>query len=75
MNAKTRVMVIGGLIGGVVGVLAAQLYLRSVEGETDEEGEVELPAFEPGDLIKLTLSVLGTLKLIDSLQKPGKKRG
>jgi hypothetical protein len=62
-------MVIGGLIGGVVGVLAAQLYLRSVDEELEKEGEVELPSLEPGDMIKLTLSVLGTLKLVDSIRK------
>jgi hypothetical protein len=62
-------MVIGGLIGGVIGVLAAQLYLRSVD-EEPEDGEVNLPSLEPGDMIKLTLSVLGTLKLVDSIRKP-----
>lgn len=69
MNTRTRVMVIGGLIGGVVGVLAAQLYLRSVGDEIEEEGEVDLPSLEPGDMIKLTLSVLSTLKLVDSIRK------
>jgi hypothetical protein len=63
-------MVIGGLVGGLVGVLAAQLYLRSADGELEEGEEVSLPSFEPGDLIKLTLSVLGTLRLVDSLRKP-----
>ncbi len=70
MNLRTRALVIGGLVGGLVGVLAAQLYLRSVDSELDEEGQVDLPSFEPRDLIKLTLSVLGTLKLVDSLKKP-----
>jgi hypothetical protein len=65
-------MVIVGLVGALVGVLAAQLYLRSAEGDLDEAGEAHLPSFEPGDLIKLTLSVLGTLRLVDSLKKPAK---
>ena len=69
MNPRTRVMVIGGLVGGLVGVLAAQLYLRSAEEKSGEEEEVELSALEPGDLIKLILSVLGTLKLVDSMKK------
>lgn len=69
MNPRTRVMVIGGLVGGLVGVLAAQLYLRSANGGLDEGEEVELSSPEPGDLIKLTLSVLGTLKLVDSMKK------
>ncbi len=69
MNLRTRVMLIGGFVGGLVGVLAAQLYLRSVEEELDEEGDADLPSLEPGDVIKLVLSVLGTLKLITSLTK------
>ncbi len=69
MNLRTRVMVIGGLVGGLVGVLAAQLYLRSVDSELEEGADVDLPSLEPGDLIKLTLSVLGTLKLVDGLKK------
>ncbi len=69
MNRRTQVMVIGGALGGVIGVLAAHLYLRSAERRlAEEEG---LPSFEPGDLIKLTLSVLGVLKLVDRLAKPG----
>lgn len=75
MNLRTRVMVIGGLVGGAVGLLAAQLYLRSAEGDLEETEEMDLPSPEPGDLIKLTLSVLGTLKLVDSLRKPTARRG
>lgn len=69
MDVRTRVMVVGGLLGGLVGVLAAQLYLRSIENRLEEEGEGELPSLEPGEVIKLVLSVLGTLKLVNSLPK------
>ena len=72
MNLRTRVMVIGGLVGGLIGVLAAQLYLRSAEEAPEEETELRLRSLEPGDMIKLTLSVLGVLRLVDSLQKSGK---
>ena len=73
MNLRTRVMVIGGLVGGLIGVLAAQLYLRSAEEvPEEEETELRLRSLEPGDMIKLTLSVLGVLRLVDSLQKSGK---
>lgn len=72
MDVRTRVMVIGGLIGGLVGVLAAQLYLRSAEGRGEEGDDLELPSLQPGDMIKLTLSVLGTLKMVDSIRKPAK---
>jgi hypothetical protein len=66
-------MVIGGLVGGLIGVVAARLYLRSAEElPGDEEKELKLRSMEPGDVIKLTLGVLGVLRLIDGLQKSGK---
>ena len=70
MDNRTRVMIIGGVVGGLIGVLAAQLFLRSAERRAGEEGEANLPSLEPGDLIKLTLSVLGVLKLVDRLSEP-----
>lgn len=72
MNQRTRVLVIGGVVGGLVGLLAAQIYLRSAEPRGDDEGEMALQSFEPGDVIKLTLSVLSTLKLIDGLKRSSK---
>ncbi len=74
MDTRTRVMIIGGALGGLIGVAAAQLYLRAAErrGE-EEEGEVRPPSLEPGDMIKLTLSVLGVLKMVDNLTKPSKQ--
>ena len=70
MNPRTRVMLIGGLTGGLIGVLAAQLYLRSAGVEAEEGQEIEeadLPSLEPKDMIQLVLSVLGVLKLVDGL--------
>ena len=72
MNPRTRVMLIGGVAGGLVGVLAAQLYLRSAEVEAEEDEEIKeanLPSLEPRDMIQLVLSVLGVLKLVDGLAK------
>ncbi|MFW6115722.1 MAG: hypothetical protein ACOC7Y_01535 [Chloroflexota bacterium] len=68
-NTRTQVLVIGGALGGLIGVLAAQLYLRSVERRASDDGEVDVPSLEPADMIKLTLSVLGVLKLVDGLAK------
>jgi len=72
MNVRTRVMLIGGLAGGLIGVLAAQLYLRSAGVEAEKEEKAELPSLEPRDMIKLVLSVLGVLKLVDGLAEPGR---
>jgi hypothetical protein len=57
-------MVIGGVIGALVGVLAAHLYLRSASVEPGEETEAELPGVRPGDAIKLSLGILGVLRQI-----------
>jgi hypothetical protein len=72
MKAQTRVMVIGGILGALVGVGAAYLYLRSDPVEVDEEGEEKLPSVEPGDAIKLSLGVLGVLRQIAGLGQHGK---
>ncbi len=67
MDKRTQVMIVGGALGGVIGVLAAHVYVRSLERTAREEGELDSPSLEPGDLIKLTLSVLGVLKMVDRL--------
>lgn len=72
MKAQTRVMVIGSVLGALVGVGAAYLYLRSAPIEVDEEGKEKLPAVEPGDAIKLSLGVLGVLRQIAGLGQHGK---
>jgi len=65
-------MVIGGILGALVGVGAAYLYLRSDPVEVDEKGEEKLPSVEPGDAIKLSLGVLGVLRQIAGLGQHGK---
>jgi hypothetical protein len=62
MNAKTRVMLIGGALGAAVGVLAGWLYYNSNEVQVDEEGIEHIAAPKPGEAVKLGLSVLGLLR-------------
>ena len=67
MKLRTQVLIVGGVLGALVGVGAAYLYLRSAPVEVDEEGNEQLPSVQPGEAIKLSLGVLGVLKQITGL--------
>jgi hypothetical protein len=79
MNLRTRVMVIGGVIGGLVGAGAAYLYLRSTPVEVDEEGRERLPTVQPGKALTVTLGVLTVLRQVVGLgqaeEKGHRRRG
>ena len=78
MNLRTRVMVIGGVVGALLGVGAAHLYLRSIPVEVDEEGQERLPSIQPGKALAVGLGVLTVLKQITGLGEPverGRGRG
>lgn len=66
MNAKTRAMLVSGLIGATVGALAGLLYYNSAPVEVDEEGREHLPAPKGGEAVKLSLAVLGVLRTLSS---------
>ena len=70
MNLKTRVMIVGGVLGALLGVSAAYLYMRSVSVEVDEEGRQRLPAIQPGKALAVSLGVLTVLKQITGLGPP-----
>ncbi len=69
MDKRAQVMIIGGVLGGLIGLVAAQVYVRSLAQGTGEDAGLARASVEPGDLIKLTLSVLGLLKMVDRLAK------
>lgn len=69
MNLRTRVMIIGGVLGALVGVGAAYLYLQSTPVEVDEEGEEQLPSVQPGRAITASLGILTAVKQIVGLGK------
>ncbi len=78
MNLRTRVMIIGGVVGALLGVSAAYLYLRSVPADVDEEGRERLPSIQPGKALAVSLGVLTVLKQITGLGQPqerGRGRG
>jgi hypothetical protein len=55
----------GGLLGALVGVAAAWIFVRDLPESEGEE--VELPAIEAGDSLKIGLTVLGLLRQIADL--------
>ena len=67
MNIKTKVMVTGGVLGALLGVGAAYLYLRSAAVQVDEQGEEQLPAIQPSKALNLGLAVMSLLKLVVGL--------
>ncbi len=71
MNLRTRVLLFGGIIGALLGVSVAYLYLRSAPIEVDESGQERLPAISPGDAVKVGLSILTAIRQILGLGRPG----
>ena len=69
MNLKTRVMVIGGVVGALLGVGAAYLYLQSAEVRVDEEGNERLPTVQPAKALTLGLGVMTLLRQIAGMGK------
>ena len=67
MNLRTRVMIIGGILGALLGVSAAYLYLSSTPIEVDEKGRERLPPVQTGKALTTGLGVLTVLKQITGL--------
>jgi hypothetical protein len=71
VNLRTRVMIIGGVLGALLGVGAAYLYLQSAPLEVDQDGQERLPSVQPGKAITATLGVLTAVKQIVGLGRVG----
>ncbi len=71
MNLRTKVLLIGGVVGALLGVGAAYLYLRSTPVEVDESGEERLPTVQSGRLLATSLAVLAAMRGIVGLGQPG----
>lgn len=70
MNVRTRVLIIGGIAGALLGVSAAYLYLRSVRAEVDEYGRERFPAVQPRKALGVGLGTLTVLRQITGLGEP-----
>ncbi len=58
---RTRVLVMGGLIGTALGLISAILYLRAAEDTHGEEGPV-MP--RPRDAMRLGISLISIIRTI-----------
>ncbi|MFL7810828.1 MAG: hypothetical protein ACK2VD_09970 [Anaerolineae bacterium] len=70
MNMRQKLLIVGGIVGAVVGVFAAFLYIKANERRIDaiEAGEAEeMNQVSPGEAISLGVSLLGVLRLISEL--------
>ncbi len=70
MNLRTRILVVGGVLGALLGAGAAYLYLQSTPVDVDEEGQEQLPAVQPGQAITASLGILSAIKQIVGLGQP-----
>ncbi|MBN1874463.1 MAG: hypothetical protein JXA33_09560 [Anaerolineae bacterium] len=62
MNLRTRAMVIGGVLGAIIGILAGMLYFNT-NVKYDQDGLEQLASPTSGDSLKLGLSLLGLLRM------------
>jgi len=71
VNLRTRVLILGGVVGALLGVGAAYLYLRSTPVTVDEEGNEKLPPVHSGKALTASLGVLTAIRQIVGLGQPG----
>jgi len=71
MKLRTRVLLAGGIVGALLGLGAAYLYLRATPVQVDEVGDERLPAVQPGDAVRVGLSILTAIRAIIGLAQPG----
>lgn len=64
---RMRVLLIGGVIGSVLGILSAVLYLRAAEEVHGEEGMPQSP--QAGDAVKVGVALLGIIRTITEWAK------
>lgn len=64
---KTRVMIAGAILGALIGLGAALLYIR----EAEESGASAPPQVGTGDAVRVGLSVMGLIRQVASLASKG----
>ena len=73
MNSRNKTLIIGGLLGSALGILAAWLYVRTAREDEAKPSE----AVPPGKMVKLGLSIMEVLRQVTTLggeEQEGQKR-
>ncbi|HZY44113.1 MAG TPA: hypothetical protein VFF70_05110 [Anaerolineae bacterium] len=62
---KTRTMIVGGILGGLAGVVAAMMFIRSGEASgTERRGR---PRVQPRSALQVGIGLMGLLQKISGL--------
>lgn len=66
---KSKAMIVGGVLGTLVGIAAAQLYIRAEEEalEARRNEPIKPKPVSPAALLPITITVLGVLKQMSGL--------
>lgn len=67
MNWKTRVTLIGGFLGVLIGIASAMLYIRTIQGEQGDRENVILPEVKTTDVLPILVTAAGLVRTIASL--------
>ena len=73
MNTQTRTYALGVILGAVAGLLAAVLYARAAEEERRAGGEPQ--GLQTGQLITISLALLGIVRQVAEMGRPDTKKG
>ena len=65
MKAKTKVVIIGGVVGAALGMAAALLYARSAEDNGARQGQLASP--NPSKVLSILLATLGVMRQIAAM--------
>ena len=60
-------MFAGGVIGLLIGVVSAFVYIRTVTVEQGDKRDIELPPVKPTDVLPIIITAVGLLRTIAGL--------
>jgi hypothetical protein len=73
MNWKTRVTLVGGFLGLLIGIASAMLYIQTIRDEQGDRDDVVLPEVGTRDLFPIVVTGVGLLRTIANLGTSNEK--